>query len=162
QIMSQLSEFVSQAVGQLNAAHNNSSTVPAPSQLTGAQIGMALPTAIAGFSGKTTMAITNSAGVIQQRLDIDFGAGQINVTDNTAAPSTVNFTSPTFPTSLNTALGTEGTATFNNGELSIAATNAGDGVAITDDPTTPSSNAGLNFGQFFGLNNLIQTSGYAN
>jgi flagellar hook-associated protein 1 FlgK len=162
QIMSQLSEFVSQAVSQINAAHNNSSSVPALNQLTGTQIGMALPTAIAGFSGKTTMAITNSAGVIQQRLDIDFSAGQINITDNTGATSTVGFTPANFLTTLNTALGTEGSATFNNGQLIISAINPSDGVAITDDPTTPTSNAGLNFGQFFGLNNLIQSATYAN
>jgi flagellar hook-associated protein 1 FlgK len=162
QIMSQLSEFVSQAVGQINAAHNDSSPVPAPSQLTGTPIGMDLPTAIGGFSGKTTMAITNSAGVIQQRLDIDFGAGQINLTDNTGATSTLSFTPANFLTTLNTALGSEGSASFTNGQLSVSAANAGDGVAITDDPTTPSSNAGQNFGQFFGLNNLIQSSTYAN
>ena len=162
QIMGQLGEFVSQAVSQINAAHNDSSTVPAPNSLTGTQIGMALPTAIAGFSGKTTVAITNSAGVMQQRLDIDFGAGQINITDNSGATSTVSFTPANFLTTLNAALGTEGSATFNNGQLSISAANASDGVAIADDPNTPSSNAGQNFGQFFGLNNLIQSSGYAN
>ncbi|HEY4029462.1 MAG TPA: flagellar hook-associated protein FlgK [Caulobacteraceae bacterium] len=162
QIMSQLSEFVSQAVSQINAAHNDASAVPAPNQLTGTQIGMDLPTAIAGFSGKSTVAITNSAGVMQQRLDIDFGAGQINITDNTGATSTVAFTPANFLTTLNAALGTEGSASFTNGQLSIAAPNSSDGVAIADDPTTPSSNAGQNFGQFFGLNNLIQSSTYAN
>jgi flagellar hook-associated protein 1 FlgK len=160
--MSQLSEFVSQAVSQINAAHNDSSPVPALNQLTGTQIGMALPTAIAGFSGKTTMAITDSSGVIQQRLDIDFGASQINLTDNTGATSTLSFTPATFLSTLNTALGSEGSATFSNGQLSISATNPSDGVAITDDPTTPSNNVGQNFGQFFGLNNLIQSATYAN
>jgi flagellar hook-associated protein 1 FlgK len=162
QVMSQLSEFVSQAVSQINAAHNDASPVPARNTLTGTQIGMDLPSAIAGFSGKTTVAVVNSAGVMQQRLDIDFGAGQINVTDNTGATSTVSFTPTTFLATLNAALGTEGSATFNNGQLTIAAANASDGVAITDDPNTPTSNAGLNFGQFFGLNNLIQSSTYAN
>jgi flagellar hook-associated protein 1 FlgK len=162
QMMSQVSEYVSQAVSQINAAHNSASAVPAPNALSGAQIGMALPTAIASFSGKTTIAITNSSGVIQQRLDVDFGAGQINITDNTGATSTVSFTPANFLATLNTALGSEGSATFTNGALSINATAGSDGVAITDDPTTPSSNAGLNFGQFFGLNNLIQSSQYAN
>ncbi|MGZ3273467.1 MAG: FlgK family flagellar hook-associated protein [Caulobacteraceae bacterium] len=162
QMMSQVSEYVSQAVGQINAAHNDSSPVPARNLLTGTQIGMALPTAMANFSGKTTIAITNSAGVIQQRLDVDFSAGQINVTDNLGATSTVAFTAATFLAKLNTALGTEGSASFTGGALSIQATGATDGVAITDDPTTPSRNAGMNFGQFFGLNNLIQSNMYAN
>jgi flagellar hook-associated protein 1 FlgK len=162
QMLSQVSEYVSQAVSQINAAHNDASPVPAPNQLSGTQIGMALPTAIANFSGKTTIAITNSAGVIQQRLDVDFGAGQINVTDNTGTTSTVSFTPANFLAQLNAALGAEGSATFTNGALALTATGATDGVAITDDPTTPSSNAGMNFGQFFGLNNLIQSSQYAN
>jgi flagellar hook-associated protein 1 FlgK len=136
--------------------------VPAPNALTGTQIGMDLPTAIAGFSGKTTVAVTDSAGVMQQRLDIDFGAGQITFTNSLGATSTASFTPANFLATLNTALGGEGSATFNNGQLSISATNPNDGVALGDDPTTPSSNAGQNFGQFFGLNNLIQSSAYAN
>ena len=52
--------------------------------------------------------------------------------------------------------------TSNGGALNIQATGATDGVAITDDTTTPSRNVGMNFGQFFGLNNLIQSSTYAN
>jgi flagellar hook-associated protein 1 FlgK len=162
QILSQLSEFVSQAVAQINAAHNDSSPVPAPNQLSGSQIGMSLSTAIAGFSGKTTVAITDPAGVMQQRLDIDFGAGQINISDNSGSTSTVSFTPANFLATLNTALNGEGTATFNNGQLTLTAANPSDGVAIADDPATPSSNAGQNFGQFFGLNNLIQSSTYAN
>jgi len=164
QVMSQVSEFVSQAVGQLNAAHNDASPVPAQNQLSGTAIGMALSTAVGGFSGKTTVAITNAAGVIQQRVDITFGGatGHFDVTDNTGATSTINFTSANFLTQLNAALGTEGSATFTNGALNIKASAAADGVAITDDPNTPSSNAGANFGQFFGLNNLIQSSQYAN
>jgi flagellar hook-associated protein 1 FlgK len=162
QIMSQLSQFVSQAVSQINAAHNQSTAVPPPNQLTGTQIGMDLPSAIAGFSGKATVAITDASGVMQQRVDIDFGAGQMTETDNTGAVTTLSFTPATFLSTLNSALGSEGTATFINGQLNIAATNSSDGVAIGDDPTTPSSNGGQDFSQFFGLNNLIQSSAYAN
>jgi flagellar hook-associated protein 1 FlgK len=163
QMMSQVGEYVSQAVGQLNAAHNDSSTVPAPNLVTGQPIGMALSTAVAGFSGKTTVAITNASGVIQQRLDITFsgGTGHIDVTSS-GGTSTVNFTSANFLAQLNTALGTEGSASFTNGVLKIGTNTSTDGVAITDDPTTPSNNAGSNFGQFFGLNNLIQSTQYAN
>lgn len=163
QMMSQVSEYVSQAVSQLNAAHNDSSAVPAPNLVTGQPIGMALNTAIAGFSGKTTIAITNAAGVIQQRLDVTFsgGTGHIDVTDS-GGTSTVNFTPANFLTQLNTALGTSGGATFTNGVLSIGTNVSTNGISITDDPTTPSNNAGSNFGQFFGLNNLIQTTQYAN
>jgi flagellar hook-associated protein 1 FlgK len=164
QMMTEVSQYVSQAVSQLNAAHNDSSSVPAPNRLTGQSIGMALPTAIGNFSGKTTIAITDASGVIQQRVDITFGfgTGSMNVTDNTGATSTLSFTPANFLTQLNTALGTEGGASFSNGVLSIAAATSTDGVAITDDPTTPSSNGASTFGQFFGLNNLVQSTQYAN
>jgi len=164
QIMSQLSEYVSQATAQINAVHNDSSPVPAPNQLTGTQTGMSLPTAISGFSGQNTIAITNAQGVMQQRVDITFagGTGTMNVTDNSGATSTLAFTSANFLSQLNTALGTEGSASFTNGALTIAAASPSDGVAITDNASAPTNNAGSNFGQFFGLNNLISSTQYAN
>jgi flagellar hook-associated protein 1 FlgK len=71
-----------------------------------------------------------------------------------------SFTAATFLTSLNTALGGTGAASFTNGALSIAASTAGNGVAIADDPTTPSKSAnGEGFSQYFGLNNLINSTG---
>lgn len=164
QIQSQLGQFVSQAVGQINAAYNNSSTVPAPDILTGQAIGMSLPTAIGNFSGDTTIAITNAQGVMQQRVDISFGygVGTMNVTDNSGATSTLSFTSANFLSQLNTALGAEGGASFSNGVLSIGANNAADGVSIEDSSTNPSSNNGIGFSQFFGMNNLVQSSVYPN
>jgi flagellar hook-associated protein 1 FlgK len=138
--------------------------VPARGTLTGTAIGMDMPTAIGGFNGKTTVAVVDSSGVMQQRVDISFtnGSGTMSVTDNTGATSSISFTPATFLASLQSALGSEGTASFNNGVLTISANNAGDGVAVADDATTPTSNAGATFGQFFGLNNLIQSSQYAN
>src|ERR1700761_5026096 len=164
QIMSQLSEYVSQASAQINAAHNDSTAVPAPNTLTGTKIGMSLPTAISGFTGQNTIAITNAQGVMQQRVDISFagGTGTMNVTDNSGATSTLSFTSANFLSQLNTALGSQGSATFTNGQLSIAANNPSNGVAIADSSSSPTSNAGSNFGQFFGLNNLVSSSQYAN
>jgi flagellar hook-associated protein 1 FlgK len=163
QMASQLSEFVSQAVSQINAAHNASTAVPPPNSLVGVATGQDITTAIGNFSGKTTVAITNAAGVMQQRVDITFGfgTGQMNVTDNLGATSTINFTPATFLADLNTALGTQGYATYSNGVLTVGANSGSNGVAIADDATTPSVNNGQGFSQFFGLNNLIQTSGYA-
>jgi flagellar hook-associated protein 1 FlgK len=157
QLSTQLSEFVSGAVDQINAAHNASSAVPAPATLTGGDVGMALDTAVSGFSGATTIAITNPAGVMQQRVDISFsGAAGGTMSVNGAAPTA--FTTANFLTSLNTALGGSGTATFSNGVLSIAA-GGGNGVAIADNPTTPSQSInGEGFSQFFGLNNLVQST----
>ena len=61
-----------------------------------------------------------------------------------------------FTTALNTALGSNGTASFANGQLSIAATGT-NGVLVQDNATTPSSRGGAGFSQFFGLNDVFQS-----
>jgi flagellar hook-associated protein 1 FlgK len=153
-LSAQLGEYVSQAVNQLNQASNASSAVPAPTTLTGRQTGMALSTAVSGFSGTTNVAVVNSSGVIQQQVAINFSAGTMSVNGGAAT----SFTPANFLTSLNTALGSSGSASFTNGALSISASGAGNGVAIADDPTTPSTNAGQGFSQFFGLNDLVTST----
>ena len=160
-LQSQLSEFVSQTVNALNQASNAASSVPPPAQLTGSSTGLDLPTAISGFSGDTTIAVVNSAGQLQHSIAIDFTAGTISV-DGAAGTA---FTPANFLTSLNTAFsaaGGAGTATFNNGALTLTASVAGTGLAIQDSATTPSTNAGRGFSQYFGLNNLITTSEITN
>jgi flagellar hook-associated protein 1 FlgK len=104
------------------------------------------------------VAITNASGVLQQTVAIDFGAQTMSVNGGAAT----SFTPSTFVSSLNTALGSAGTATFTNGVLSLSATGS-NGVAIADDATTPSqSSNGEGFSQFFGLNNLIESSATPN
>jgi flagellar hook-associated protein 1 FlgK len=76
-----------------------------------------------------------------------------------AGPS---FTPATFLSSLNTALGGAATASFSNGALSLSATASGSGVAIADDATAPAQDGGQGFSQFFGLNDLITSSGFTN
>ncbi len=152
-VSQQLGEFVTQTADALNKAHNAGSAVPPPATLTGRNTGLDLATAAGGFTGKTTVAIVNTAGVIQQRVDIDFDAQTFSVNGGAASA----FSPATFDTDLTTALGGLGTASFANGALSIAAS-GGNGVAINDDATTPSLKAGKGFSQFFGLNDLV-TSG---
>jgi flagellar hook-associated protein 1 FlgK len=155
-LSTQLGEFVSQAVAQLNAAHNDSSALPAPASLTGSNVGMDITTAISGFNGKTNIAITDANGVLQKTVNITFsgGVGTMSVNGGGAG----GFTAATFLASLNASLGAAGTASFSNGVLTISAS-GGNGVAIADDPTTPTSNStGQGFSQFFGMNNLIQSS----
>jgi flagellar hook-associated protein 1 FlgK len=147
----QLGEFVSRTAQQLNAASNASTASPPPASLTGRNTGLDLPTAVSGFTGKTTVAITNASGVVQKTVAIDFDAGTMSV--NGAAGTA--FTPTNFLTQLNANLGASGTASFTNGALSIAAT-GGNGVAI-DEGT--SQKAGQGFSQFFGLNDLIQSTG---
>jgi flagellar hook-associated protein 1 FlgK len=150
-LANQLGEFMSRAAERLNAAHNASTAFPAPASLTGRDTGLDMPTAVSGFTGKTTVAIVNAAGVVQRRVDVDFNAGTMSV-DGVPAGA---FTPANFLTNLNTNLGAFGSATFTAGKLSIAATGA-NGVAM--DAGT-SMKAGRAFSHFFGLNDLIRSTG---
>lgn len=151
----QLSEFVTKAVDELNRAHNASSSVPSPTSLTGRNTGLDLPTAISGFTGKTTIGVVAANGLLQRQVAVDFDAGTMSV-DGGAA---VAFTANTFLSTLNTSLGGFGSASFTNGALSLSA-NGGAGVAIADDATAPSTKAGKGFSHFFGLNDLVSSEGY--
>ncbi|MBX7249074.1 MAG: flagellar hook-associated protein FlgK [Caulobacteraceae bacterium] len=157
QMAERLSEVVSRIVDALNKAHNAASASPAPAALTGRNTGLDLPTAINNFTGKTTLAVTNSAGVIQRQVAIDFSAGTMSV-DGGAATA---FTPANFLASLNAALGAFGSASFSGGALSLSAA-GGAGIAIADDATTPSMKAGRGFSAFFGLNDLITSDRIAN
>ena len=157
-IQDQLGEFASKTADAINQAHNSASAVPPPALLTGRNTGLDLPTAVSGFAGKTTLAVVDASGQLQRRIDIDFTAGTISVNGGAGAA----FTPANFLTNLNTALAPAGTAGFSNGALSLSATVAGTGISIADDPTTPSLKAGRGFSQFFGLNDLITTSGISN
>jgi flagellar hook-associated protein 1 FlgK len=147
----QLGEFISKATEQINAKHNAATAVPAPATLNGRNTGLDLPTAVSGFSGQTTVAIVNAAGVVQRRVAVDFTAGTMSVDGGPAA----GFTPANFLANLNTGLGALGTATFAGGKLSLSAS-AGNGVAM-DEGT--SMKAGRAFSHFFGLNDMIRSSG---
>lgn len=153
-IADQLGEFVSKAVDQLNAAHNAAAAFPAPATMTGRDTGLDLPSAVGGFSGTSTIAIVDPAGVLQRTVAIDFTAGSISVNGGAGAA----FTPATFLASLNAALGASGSAGFANGVLTLNAT-GGNGLAI-DEGT--SQKTGRGFSHFFGLNDMIRTNGFAN
>ena len=144
-----LAELVAHVADELNRAHNANSAVPAPTSLTGRNVGQTFEAAIAGFSGQSTIAVTNSAGVIQTRADIVFSGGTMTVNGAAATPAT-------FLTILNAQLGGAATASFVDGRLSIAATGT-NGVAVVDDAANPSNKAGRGFSHYFGLNDLIST-----
>ena len=152
-ISNQIGEFATRVSQQVNAAANASTAVPAPATLTGRNTGLDLTSAASNFTGSSTVAIVDSSGVVQKTVAIDFSAGTMSAD---GGPSTA-FTPATFDTDLTAALGGAGTATFSNGVLSISA--ASGGVAI-DEGT--SSKAGQGFSQFFGLNDIIRTSGFSN
>ncbi len=144
-----LAELVASAADQLNRAHNANSAVPAPTRLTGRNVGQSLETAIAGFSGQATVAVTNAAGVIQTRADIVFSGATMTVNGAAATPAN-------FLTVLNAQLGGAATASFTDGRLTIAATGT-NGVAVADDAAGPSAKAGRSFSHYFGLNDLVSS-----
>jgi len=144
-----LAELVSHVADELNRAHNANSSVPAPVNLSGRNVGQTFDAAIVGFTGQSTVAVTNVAGVIQNRADIVFSGATMTVNGVAATPAT-------FLNVLNAQLGGSATASFANGRLNIAAT-APNGVAVADDATAPSTKAGRAFSHYFGLNDLIST-----
>jgi flagellar hook-associated protein 1 FlgK len=150
----QLGEFVSRAVDQLNAAHNAAAAYPPPASMTGRDTGLDLPTAISGFTGKSTIAVVDPNGLMQKTVAIDFTGGTISVNGGPGAA----FTPATFLANLNTALGASGSATFTGGALTLNAT-GGNGLAI-DEGT--SSKTGRAFSHFFGLNDVVKTTGFTN
>ncbi len=148
----QLGELVSGTAEALNAAHNASASTPAAATLSGRSTWLSASEAFSGLTGKTTVDVVDSSGVVKRKVDLDFGAGTISV--DGGAPSA--FTAAGFPAALNTALTGFGSASFGpDGKLTISASGAGNGVAIADDATTPSAKAGRGFSDFFGLNDLV-------
>ncbi|OYW97129.1 MAG: flagellar biosynthesis protein FlgK, partial [Caulobacter vibrioides] len=76
-------------------------------------------------------------------------------------PGTTPFTPANFLTQLNATLSPAATASFTNGTLTIAGAGT-NGVAIQDDATTPSLKAGRGFSAFFGMNDLVRSTGFSN
>ncbi|HSZ12204.1 MAG TPA: flagellar hook-associated protein FlgK [Rhizomicrobium sp.] len=153
-LQSELGSFARTTALSFNAQNNANSAVPPPTTLSGSNTGLLSSDAL-NFSGKTTIAVTDSSGNLVSRIDVDFGAGTLSV--NGGAAASIGSTIGSFTTALNSALGGNGTASFTNGALSISA-NGGNGVVVKDDATTPSSRGGVGFSQFFGLNDLFKTS----
>lgn len=133
-----LAELMSRMADELNRAHNASSAAPPPNSLTGRNIGQSLETALSGFSGRTSIIITDGQGVALQKIDLDLA---------TLNPAT-------FLADLNAQLGANGSASFVDGRLKIEGA-PGTGVVVADDPAAPSNKGGRGFSHFFGLNDLI-------
>jgi flagellar hook-associated protein 1 FlgK len=150
----QLGEFAARAAERLNAAHNASSSSPPRNVLEGRDTGLDLPTAVGGFTGQTTLAVTDASGVIQRRILIDFSAGTMSVD---AGPATA-FTPATFLSTLNTSLGAFGSASFTNRALTLTAAGTATAAGIAIDEGT-SKKADKAFSHFFGLNDLVRSSG---
>lgn len=155
EVAEELAELTAGAADALNAAHNNSTSYPAPQTLAGRNTGLE-GTDLHNFSGATTLAVTDNAGLLVRRIDIDFDAGTLSVDGGAAAPigTTVN----SLTTAINTALGGVGTASFANGQMTISANAATNGIATLQDETNPSDRGGHGFAHFFGLNDLVRST----
>lgn len=144
-----LGELMARVADELNRAHNQNTAVPAPGVLTGRNMGQGFGSALAGFQGTTTVAVTNAQGLIQARAEIVFAGGTMTVNDVAADPTT-------FLATLNAQLGGLATASFTDGRLSVEASGA-NGVAIGDDPADPARKNGKGFAHWFGLNDLVRS-----
>jgi flagellar hook-associated protein 1 FlgK len=159
-INDQLNEYVTQFSNQLNAAHNASSAVPAPTSLTGKNTSLTEEEAITGFQGETNIVTLDSSGNITHKMTITFdsdGSGNGNYLMDGVAGT---FSASSFVSDINTGLGGAATLNFTNGVMKLT-TGGTDGVAVVDSPantatsTTPSNKLGQGFSQFFGLNDLV-------
>lgn len=153
-LLEALGGFAAALGDSVNQVHNENASSPARSTLTGRQTGL-LGTDSLGFTGDATIGVVDGAGVLRQRLNIDFDAGQITSED----PAIVyNFADniDAFVTALDTALAASnpaGGASFANGIMSI---NAGTGgLVVQQDSADPSARGGRGFSHFFGLNDLV-------
>jgi flagellar hook-associated protein 1 len=150
----ELGNLAQSTANAYNAAHNANTAFPPPTQLTGRNTGLVAGDAL-NFTGKTAVAVADQNGNLVSRVDVDFDAGTMSV-DGGAATSFTG-TVGGFATALNSALGANGTASFANGVLSVAAS-GGNGVVVQDDATTPASRGGAGTSQFFGLNDLFHSA----
>ena len=150
----QLGQFAQATASAYNQVHNANSAFPPPTSLTGRNTGLIAGDAL-NFTGNSTFAVANSSGALVSRIDVDFANHQLSV--DGAAPVVFANTVGGFASALNTALGSNGSASFTNGVLSVSAT-GGNGIVVQDDASTPSSRGGLGVSQFFGLNDLFQSA----
>lgn len=156
----QLNEYVTQFASQMNAAHNASSAVPAPTSLTGKNTSLTEAEAITGFRGETNIVTLDQTGNITHKMTLTFatdGSGNGSyLMDGVAGTFSVG----SFVSDINAGLGGAATLDFSSGVMKLAAGGT-DSVAVVDSPadpatsTTPSNKLGQGFSQFFGLNDLI-------
>jgi flagellar hook-associated protein 1 FlgK len=150
----ELGSFAKQTAQAFNAQSNANAAYPPPTVLTGTNTGL-LSTDGLNFTGQTTIAVADQSGNLVSQINVDFDTGALSVDGGPSV--SIGSTVGSFTAALNSALGSNGTATFSNGALSIAA-NGTNGIVVQDDASDPSSRGGTGFSQFFGLNNIFQSS----
>ena len=149
----ELGELAAKVNDQLNAAHNDNSTVPAPSTMIGRNVGI-LSTDAHNFTGTVTFGMLNGANTLTSRVAVDFTNGNTSLNGGAAAAiggTTIN----DVITAINGRFGGAALSLV-NGVMTLQATGGAAGVAILQDSATPSDRAGRGFAHFFGLNDLMQ------
>ncbi len=132
----------------LNKVANDGTTVPAPARLDGRASALT-GTDRLGFTGSAVFAVTKATGELVASTTVDFSALPANATLNDALAA------------INGGLGGSATASFTGGILSFRATGAGNGVVIAQDSSAPSSRGGVGFSQYFGMNDMVRSTGSA-
>ncbi len=150
----ELGSFAQQTAQAFNAQSNANAAFPPPSTLTGTDTGL-LSTDGLNFTGQTTIAVADQSGDLVSQVNVDFDTGTLSVDGGPSV--SIGSTVGSFTAALNSALGSNGTASFSNGALSIAASGT-NGIVVQDDAGDPSRRGGSGFSQFFGLNNIFQSS----
>ena len=153
-LQNELGSFAQGVALSFNAQHNANSAYPPPTTLDGRDTGLVAGDEL-NFKGKTNIAVTDSSGNVVSKIAVDFTAGTLSVDSGAATSFTA--TVGGFTTALNTALGSNGTATFADGKLSLSASGS-NGLVVQDDASAPATRGGYGFSQFFGLNDLFQSS----
>lgn len=144
----QLGQLFTGLAQKLNAVSNAGATLPAPQTLTGQANGLVAGDRL-GFTGKATFAVVSADGTLVAKTTVDFDALGSGATVQDAVDA------------INAGLSPAGSASFTDGVLSIGAAASGNGIAVAQDADVPSNRAGAGFSQFFGLNNLVRSSGSA-
>lgn len=132
----------------LNAASNAGTSVPVPGKLTGGITGLTGADRL-GFTGSASFSVVGAGGALIANTAIDFTALGAGATLNDAVSA------------INAGLAGAATASFTGGRLVLTANGAGNGIAVTQGAANPSDRGGSGFSQYFGLNNVIQSSGSA-
>ena len=155
-LQNELGAFAQGVALSFNAQHNANSAYPPPTTLDGRDTGLLSGDALA-FTGKTTVAVTDSSGNLVKRIDVDFDTNSYSTNGGASWTAFLSNDIGGMADALNSALGASGTASFVNGQLAIAA-NGTNGIVVKDDAATPADRGGCGFSQFFGLNDLFQSS----
>jgi flagellar hook-associated protein 1 FlgK len=154
-ISEEVNQFAGKYADAVNSIYNLNATLPALSSTTGSDTGLLASDSL-GFTGNTAIGIVDSSGTLVSKIAIDFDNLTISVDGGTATSFTNTVGGLT--SALNTALGSNGTASFADGKLSLSASTSGNGL-VFDEPATGGSLRGDKaFAHFFGLNNLINSS----